>query len=258
MRVVVELSFKGTKYAGWQIQNGQPTVQAVLQEKWAVLLQQAIGITGCGRTDAGVHASQFFLHFDAEWSKKSRITAGSLNALLPDDIAVKKVFQVNDDFHTRFHAYSRKYIYRVHAKRDPFLSDRSFFYSDRNLDIELMNSAVKCLEGMHDFSRFCKANSGAKNYICHVSEARWFQSGEYTFEFHITANRFLRGMVRLIVGMCLHCNNQKIEPDQVRQAFLQKQRIGPSWSVPPHGLHLVGVKYPVHMRAEWVPLDLGI
>jgi tRNA pseudouridine38-40 synthase len=249
-RYFIELSYDGTNYHGWQIQPNALTVQEVLNEKLSIILRQAIETTGCGRTDTGVHAKDFFAHFDLEketidhgpWTmdKKETIIRG-LNSILPKDIAVKNIFSVAPDAHARFDATHRTYEYHIHFNKDPFKQGYSWELRDRP-NLELMNRAAQIIMEYTDFGCFSKSNTQVKTNNCKITKAGWTDSGEGII-FTISADRFLRNMVRAIVGTLMMAGRREIEPDGVRQIIESKDRSNAGTSVPACGLYLTEVKY---------------
>ncbi len=244
MRYFVQLSYKGTRYFGWQKQSEEPrTVQAVLEKAFSTLLNTPTEVTGCGRTDAGVHARKYYLHFDA--GPLPHQFQRRLNKFLPEDIAVHRIFQVHDEAHARYDAYSRSYEYHLIFRKDPFSADRAYFYPFAKVpDFRKTQQAAQLLLRYEAFAPFCKSHSGAQSMVCELSRSEWVVSGEQHWVFHITANRFLRGMVRLIVGMCLNVGLGKVSLEQVQRALDRQSLLEKSWSVPPQGLFLTDVKYP--------------
>ena len=243
-RIVLLLSYHGKKYHGWQIQPNAVSVQSTIEKTIHTLTRETIEIIGCGRTDTGVHASQYFAHFDL--NSKEAIQSKSLNALLPSDIAIQKIYlDPLGEFHSRFDAIQRKYIYKLNTNKNPFCVDTSLYYSYNSaLDLKKMNELSHFLLQNSSFQSFCKSDSGLLQFTCFLSECQWTQINEHEFEFHIAANRFLRGMVRLIVGACLNYSKDKFSLQQFQTAFLAGQSIPHAWSVPAHGLSLVRVIYP--------------
>jgi tRNA pseudouridine38-40 synthase len=243
-RYFIELSYNGTDYHGWQIQPNGITVQECLDKALSVYFRQPIVSLGCGRTDAGVHASQFYAHFDlidlpAEKVNKS-ITG--INSLLPYTIAVKRIFAVADDAHARFDATARAYNYHLHFNKDPFKLDRSWLYKG-NLDVERMNEAAALLLNYTDFSCFSKSNTQTFTNNCKITEA-YFESVEDGLIFTIKADRFLRNMVRAIMGTMVLVGKGDIEIAEVAQIIESKNRSKAGQSVPGCGLYLVSVEYP--------------
>ncbi len=243
-RYFVKLSFDGTRYHGWQTQPNAVTVQETLNKAFSLLLRTPVKLTGCGRTDTGVHASEYYAHFDLAGAlDKAQLgkLAFKLNRYLDDDIAIAAVFAVNPKMHSRFSATSRTYRYVITTVKDPFLVNRAYyFYGD--FDVQAMNQAAEWLKEVEDFTSFSKVDSDTKTNICCVSSARWEWEGT-RLVFTITADRFLRNMVRAIVGTLLELGTGKIGPDEFRQITAAKNRSDAGDSVPACGLYLTGVRY---------------
>jgi tRNA pseudouridine38-40 synthase len=244
MRYFIELSYKGTNYHGWQIQENADSVQAQLNKALATILRQPIETLGSGRTDTGVHATQQFAHFDIEnpVADATKLVY-RLNAILPFDIAVKQIFLVSDETHARFDAISRSYEYHITTQKSPFLKDLSYFFPN-SVDIKLMNEAATKLLGEKDFASFSKVHTDVNNFFCTISRAEWEQKADMLI-FHITANRFLRGMVRAIVGTLLEVGLKKITVSDFENIITLKNRNTAGRNAPPEGLFLTEVKYPV-------------
>jgi tRNA pseudouridine38-40 synthase len=249
-RYFIELSYKGTNYHGWQIQKNAVSVQEILNDRLSVILRQPIETTGCGRTDTGVHAKQFFAHFDMErytdhqlWTidEKENIVR-SVNAILPKDIAVKDIFPVAANAHARFDAKLRTYEYHIHFNKDPFKHGYSWELRDRP-DIEIMNEAAKIMMEYTDFSCFSKSNTQVKTNNCKIIAANW-EVTDNGIIFRISADRFLRNMVRAIVGTLIMVGRKEIEPEAVRHIIESKNRSNAGTSVPACGLYLTEVVYP--------------
>lgn len=242
-RYFLELAYNGTDFHGWQMQDNAPSIQQEITEKLSTILQKKIPITGCGRTDAGVHASQFFAHFDAETLPLDTATIlHKLNTMLPASIAVYGLQQVQNDAHARFHATKRSYQYFISTRKDPFYSDRSYKFNVP-LDLNTMNKACELLLVEKDFGCFCKANADNHTDICTVYQANWEQN-EHMISFNITANRFLRNMVRAIVGTLLDVGQGRTTLEEFKHILASKNRSEAGRSVPAHGLFLSRVKYP--------------
>ncbi|MEM6966457.1 MAG: tRNA pseudouridine(38-40) synthase TruA [Bacteroidota bacterium] len=244
MRYFAELAYKGTNFHGWQRQPNAPSVQATLEEALSTILRTSITITGCGRTDTGVHASQYYIHFDTEVLFPKAFEK-RINKYLPDDIAVYKIFGVDDKAHARFDATYRAYEYHVIFGKNPFLAESAYrFPFGEKLDFEKMQDAAKLLLNYDAFFPFCKTKSDAKTMLCNLHRAEWIWKIEGKhLVFRIAANRFLRGMVRLIVGMCLNVGIGKLSIDEVEAAMHHQTRLRKSYSVPPQGLFLSEVRY---------------
>jgi len=258
-RYFIELAYNGTAYHGWQIQQNAVSVQELLNKALSTILRQPIETTGCGRTDTGVHAKEFFAHFDVEvdspWSiAHSQATSHGLsamdyghtvrglNALLPYDIAIRNVIPVHADAHARFDATARSYQYHIHFNKDPFLQGSSWQLRDvPNLD--LMNRAAAIMMEYIDFSCFSKSNTQVKTNNCKITRAEWVKT-DNGIVFHITADRFLRNMVRAIVGTLMMIGREEISPESIREIIESKNRSNAGTSVPACGLYLTEVKYP--------------
>ncbi len=276
-RYFAELAFDGTKYHGWQIQQNASSVQEVFNRALTVLLRQRVETVGCGRTDTGVHAKTLFVHFDVEergagcevrsagnqplaisdpqlaisdgkattaiklTAESYKLTA-SLNALLPKDIAVKRIIPVAADAHARFDATLRTYEYHVHFGKDPFKQNYSWKLRDFP-DVELMNQAANIIKAYQDFTCFSKSNTQVKTNFCAIKEAFWMEK-EDGLIFHISADRFLRNMVRAIVGTLIAVGKKEMEPEVVRAIIESKNRSNAGVSVPACGLYLTKVHYP--------------
>ena len=241
MRYFIELSYNGKNYHGWQIQPDVITVQEKLNKAVSTIFQLNIEVVGAGRTDTGVHASQMFAHFDLDKELKGDIPH-KLNSVLPPDIVVHNVFTVVDEKHARFDAISRSYEYKVWLGRNPFLLDFSWQIHSQNLNIDLMNEAASLLLEYTDFQTFSKVKTDVYTYNCDVTEAIWKQNGK-ELTFYISANRFLRNMVRAIVGTLVDVGLGKITKDEFRQIIESKSRSNAGLSVPAKGLFLTKIKY---------------
>jgi tRNA pseudouridine38-40 synthase len=249
-RYFIELAYDGTNYHGWQTQPNAVAVQEVLNKALSTVLRQPIDTVGCGRTDTGVHAKEFFAHFDFEsiddgrWTiDKTEGMVRSLNSVLPKDIAIKSIFAVAAEAHARFDATLRSYEYHIHFNKDPFKTGYSWELRDRP-DVELMNQAAVIIMQYTDFSCFSKSNTQVKTNNCKISKTGWtIESDSITFQ--ISADRFLRNMVRAIVGTLMMVGKKEIEPEAVRQIIESKNRSNAGTSVPACGLYLTEVRYPL-------------
>lgn len=244
MRYFTELAYNGSQYSGWQIQPNSLSVQARIQQAFSTILGAEIEFVGCGRTDAGVHASQYFAHFDFDGTfPKSFLQR--VNKLLPEEIVIYKIFEVAPDAHARFDAFQRSYEYHLTFVKNPFQTQTTYFYPfAQKPDFDKMQAAAQLLLQFPAFQPFCKSNHDAKTLLCNLTRSEWQQLDENRLVFHITSNRFLRGMVRLIVGMCLNVGLEKVTLEEVKTALEQQILLKKSWSVPPEGLFLTEVKYP--------------
>ncbi|MGK7396518.1 MAG: tRNA pseudouridine(38-40) synthase TruA [Candidatus Cyclobacteriaceae bacterium M3_2C_046] len=241
-RYFFELSYRGSNYCGWQIQNNVVSIQQVIERCLTILLKKPVQITASGRTDAGVHAFQQFFHADLDQELDQEAFAFRMNGFLPPDIAIQRIRRVKSDGHARFSAIDRSYQYHIHQGKDPFLNGMSYFYH-RDLDLKAMNQAAQILLGKHDFSSFSKVKTQVSHFVCHISRAEWLQL-EQRLVFYVTGNRFLRGMVRAMVGTLLLVGKRTIDRATFEQILKNKDRKGAGPSVPPEGLYLAGIRYP--------------
>ena len=205
-------------------------------------LRQKVDITGCGRTDKGVHARDYIAHFDIAPLDEIPTLIFRLNKLLPIDIAVHDIIQVTEDAHARFDATSRSYEYHLHTEKSPF-DIHSFYYTYDTPNIEILNEVAELMLDHVDFTTFCKFHTDVKTMNCHITESRWEKIGNQ-YIYRIKADRFLRGMIRLIVGVCLQVSRGKLTIEEVKTAMSEKRRTGQDWSVPAEGLFLCDIKYP--------------
>lgn len=241
MRYFIELSYKGTNYHGWQIQPDASSVQEEITKALATILQEKILLVGAGRTDAGVHASQMFAHVDTV-KKLTDDYVHKLNAILPNDIVIKSIKEVSDETHARFDAVSRTYEYRILIGRDPFLLDTTWQLHQKNLQIEKMNEAANLLFEYEDFESFSKVKTDVNTFNCTIMKAVWTLEDKHLI-FHIKANRFLRNMVRAIVGTLLEVGLGKKTIEDFRNIIESKKRSEAGLSVPAKGLFLTEVCY---------------
>jgi len=246
-RYFIELSYNGTDYHGWQVQPNAATVQECLDKALSTYFRQPIITLGCGRTDAGVHATQFYAHFDIVQESELKPlnfdrSVTSINSLLPYQISVKRIFEVENTAHARFGATERAYHYHIHFHKDPFKLDRSWLYKG-GLDVEAMNEAAEILLKHTDFSCFSKSNTQTFTNNCKITEAH-FQVKDESLLFTIRADRFLRNMVRAIVGTLVRIGKNEINLDQFKEIIESKNRSNAGQSVPACGLYLVNVVYP--------------
>jgi len=241
LRYFIELSYKGTNYHGWQIQPDASSVQEEITKALATILQEKILLIGAGRTDAGVHASQMFAHVDTV-KKLTDDYVHKLNAILPNDIVIKSIKEVSDETHARFDAVSRTYEYRILLGRDPFLLDITWQLHQKNLQIEKMNEAANLLFEYEDFESFSKVKTDVNTFKCTIMKAVWTLEDKHLI-FHIKANRFLRNMVRAIVGTLLEVGLGKKTVEDFRKIIESKKRSEAGLSVPAKGLFLTEVCY---------------
>lgn len=241
MRYFIEFSYNGKNYFGYQIQPNQISVQEELEKALSTLLREEIKITGAGRTDTGVHAKKMFAHFDTEQFLDENLPY-KLNSFLPSDISVKRIFEVKNDFHARFDATFRMYEYYISLKKNPFTQDFAWQFRKGNFDVEKMNEACKILFEYEDFGSFAKVGGDNKTNLCKIYKAEW-QQNDNELKFTISANRFLRNMVRAIVGTMVEIGTGKIEVQDLRKIIEDQNRNSAGSSAPAHGLFLVDVGY---------------
>ena len=248
MRYFIQFSYFGKAYHGWQNQPNAITVQEVLEKALSTLLRETVEVVGAGRTDAGVHARQMFAHFEVEPILDLDELVYRLNAFLPDDIAVQHIRQVPEDAHARFDAVERTYEYWVVREKDPFLWDHTHWVK-HPLDMDAMNKAARILLDYTDFECFSKSNTDVKTFNCDVMEAYWKIDSE-KWVFTITADRFLRNMVRAVVGTLLDVGTGKMLPEDIHKIIASKDRGEAGVSVPAKGLYLTKVIYPKEIFDE--------
>lgn len=248
MRYFLKISFQGAAYHGWQIQPRDVSVQETIEKALAMVLRHDTPITGAGRTDAGVNATTMYAHFDTPQPVADlRLLARSLNGILPQDIAINQVIPVHDEAHARFDATSRTYKYFAHTAKSPLLRATSWQCNPK-LDFELMNEAAQHLMAYEDFTSFSKLHTDVKTNICHITQARWerydsIDSNVEQWVFTITADRFLRNMVRAIVGTLVDVGSHKISVSDFCDIIEKKDRCAAGTSMPAHALYLWNVKY---------------
>ncbi len=243
MRFFLTLSYKGTAYHGWQVQDNAPSVQYVVQTALSTLLGAPTEIVGAGRTDTGVHASHYVAHFDTESEKPvDQDFIYRLNAILPKDIAAHAVRRVEDDAHARFSAISREYKYFIISEKDPFRMETAYYFS-QPLDLEKMNAAAAMLTEYADFASFCKLHGGSKTTLCRLQSSLWVNDGNMLI-YTVLSDRFLRNMVRAIVGTLLDVGRGKLALDDFRRVIECGDRGAAGTSAPPQGLFLTDVQYP--------------
>lgn len=244
MRYFIHLAYKGTNYHGWQIQPNAISVQEKLNHALSTILREEINIVGAGRTDTGVHASGFFAHFDLENTIEDfQKLVFKLNTFLPYDISVFNIFPVKPRAHARFDAISRTYKYYVTLKKDPFMREFSY-YLYKDVDITKMNKACTLLFNYKDFTSFSKANTQTKTNLCDIYEAYWEKENPQKLVFTIKANRFLRNMVRAIVGTQIEVGQNKLSIEGFKNVIESNNRSEAGYSMPPNGLFLINIEYP--------------
>ncbi|MCE7060964.1 tRNA pseudouridine(38-40) synthase TruA [Dyadobacter sp. CY343] len=243
MRYFLEFSYRGTAYNGWQKQNNALGVQQVLEEALTKLFRTTVELTGSSRTDTGVHAEQQFAHFDLNNPISDYdLFIYKINGMIPRDIAVRNVYQVAADLNSRFAASHRKYEYRISKRKNPFLTGLSFLLK-ADLDVDLMNEAAGLLLRHNDFESFSKIHTNVNNFRCTITEAIWIET-EDMLVFHIQANRFLRGMVRAVVGTLLEVGKGKKSVQDFEEVIISKDRKNAGAQAPAEGLFLTEVGYP--------------
>lgn len=242
-RYFIELAYKGTNFNGWQIQPNANSVQACIERALSTILRDKISVVGAGRTDTGVHAGYFVAHFDSlVHVLDNKDFVHKLNSFLPNDISVFSISKVNSEAHARFNAVSRTYMYFINLTKNPFIQETSWFYFKRP-DIEIMNEACKILFEYSDFTSFSKLQTDVKTNNCRIIEANWQNTAE-GIVFIVKADRFLRNMVRALVGTILEVGLNKIDLNEFRQIIENKNRNEAGLSVPAHGLFLTDIIYP--------------
>jgi len=242
MRYFIHLAYNGSSYHGWQSQPNAVSVQETIEKALSLLLKTPIEIIGAGRTDAGVHAKEMFAHFDYETFLDSNYWVQKLNSYLPKSIVIYNIIPVLEDAHARFDAISRTYEYHMHSFKDVFLNEMSWYYGN-SLDLEKMNTAAAILLNHTDFECFSKSNTDVFTYNCKITKAIWTKNGNH-FVFTITADRFLRNMVRAIVGTLVNIGLGKIEVEELHTILESKNRSKAGFSAPAHGLYLTQIEYP--------------
>ena len=243
-RYFLEVAYKGTNYSGFQIQENAGSVQEEMEKALAVYFRTALTLTGSSRTDTGVHAIQNFFHFDLDEIVDPAIIY-NLNALLPGDIAVRGLFPVGSTAHCRFDALSRDYKYYIYRDKNPFLADRAYYFP-YTLDRENLAAAAEIILRYTDFTAFSKRRTQVKSFQCSILESKWELDGD-CLVYHVRANRFLRGMVRGLVGTMLQVGRQKLSLTEFEQVLRQRDNQLVDFSAPGHGLFLFRVNYPVSM-----------
>ena len=267
-RYFIEVSYKGTAYSGFQIQKNGNTIQEEVEKALHIFFKQSLSLTGSSRTDSGVHALQNYFHFDvpaslqadknayaskAFYQAKSfekenskdesqfKASVYNLNAILPRDIVIKRIFEVNDNMHCRFDAISREYKYYIYTSKDPFLQETAFYYPYK-LDLEKLNIAAALLQEYQDFTTFSKRNTQVKHFICEIQKSEWIIE-KNVLVYHVKANRFLRGMVKGLVGTMLKVGRGIISSDEFKRIIENKDCTKADFSVGPQGLFLIKVGY---------------
>lgn len=243
LRYFIELAYKGTNYHGWQLQPNAITVQEIIHKAFSTIFKSEIEVVAAGRTDSGVHAEQMFAHMDLENKFNAKETIYKVNAILPDDIVVYNILETTNSAHTRFDATSRSYEYRIFLGRNPFLSKTTWQLINKKLNVDKMNEAADILLTYTNFKCFSRSNTDVKTYDCTITKAEWIQHKKMLV-FYISANRFLRNMVRAVVGTMLDVGTGKTSIKGFKQIIESKDRCIAGPSAPPQGLFLTQVTYP--------------
>lgn len=240
-RYFLEVFYKGTEYSGFQSQENANTIQAEVEKAFAILQREDVSLTGSSRTDAGVHALQNFFHFDYG-AKLHPQFVYKINAILPVDIVVKRVFPVSGETHCRFDALSREYKYYIYRQKDPFLRDRAFYFP-YTLNRKLLESAAAIIKEHQDFTSFSKRNTQVKTFRCQIVESEWLDEG-HCLVYHVKADRFLRGMVRALTATMLKIGRGKLSLEEFETIINARDCTRASFAVPAQGLFLISVGYP--------------
>lgn len=243
LRYFIELAYKGTNYHGWQLQPNAITVQEVLQKAFSTILRIPIEVMGAGRTDAGVHAEQLFAHFDIEKELNVEELIYKVNSILPNDVVVSAILKTIEGAHARFDATGRSYEYRIILGRNPFKTETTWQLINKKLNVLKMNEAAKILLTYTNFKCFSRSNTDVRTYNCAIVNTEWIEKDE-SLIFHISADRFLRNMVRAIVGTMLEVGEGKINLEEFKQIIESENRCNAGASAPPQGLFLTKVAYP--------------
>ena len=240
-RYFIELSYKGTNYSGFQVQENANSIQAEVEKCLFIFYKVNIILTGSSRTDSGVHAKQNIFHFDFEEVKNFDNDRYNLNAILPADIVIQKIFEVPANLHCRFDALSREYNYFIYCYKDPFLADKAYYFPYK-IDKDKLDRAAELVSSTKDFTSFSKRNTQVNNFKCSIYKSQW-KVGSEGMNYEVTGNRFLRGMVRGLVGTMLKVGTGKMSIEEFRKIIDLKDCTKADFSVPAHGLFLMEVKY---------------
>lgn len=249
-RYFLECSYLGTEYFGWQKQPRQLSIQETIEDAFTTILGRKVEMTGCGRTDTGVHAKGYVAHLNFNGTFPPNFLR-RVNKFLPRDIVIHHLYPVHWDAHARFDAYHRAYEYHLVFVKDPFKQNQAYYYAfAQRPDLERMQQAASLLMEYQEFYPFCKSNHQSKTTICDLRQSEWV-TGEHPdhYVYHIASNRFLRGMVRLVVGMCINVGTGKVTLEEVREAMNRQNRLKKSTSAPPEGLYLTDIRYPFREKA---------
>jgi tRNA pseudouridine38-40 synthase len=240
-RYFLEVAYRGGRYSGFQVQDNAVTVQSEVERALAVYLRGEVGLTGSSRTDAGVHAEQNYFHFDWGLALPERFLY-NMNAILPGDIVIRSVRAMGEEDHCRFHATSREYSYLIYREKDPFLEGRAWYFP-YPLDLELMRQAAAEVAGTRDFSAFSKRNTQVRTKVCTLMRSEWVER-EFGWEYQVEGNRFLRGMVRGLVGTMVKVGRGKMDLEGFRSVLVGGDCTKADFSAPAQGLYLKRVRYP--------------
>lgn len=247
MRYFFEIQYHAGQYSGWQRQKNAVSIQEVIETSLQTFYRKDdIEIVGCGRTDTGVHASQYYFHIDLEPVEDPETTLYKLNSLFPDEISLKRIIPVHADAHARFDALSRSYVYHIHTYKSVFRQEYSCYLKGyKNYDFSKLNEFAAVISKTNDFKSFCKSKSENQTNLCVISNCHWqIEDDESQMAFHITADRFLRGMVRLLVGSSLNIARGQVTMTEIVDAIHSGSIPRHQWSVPAHGLYLREIRYP--------------
>ncbi len=243
-RYFLEVAYRGTHYSGFQIQDNANTIQAEVEKALAVLHRRPIELTSSSRTDAGVHSMQNFFHFDTKLIIDSK-SIYRLNAILPPDICIRSINKVNNIFHCRFDALSREYKYFIYFKKNPFLRDIAYYYP-YSLNKSILDKAAEIVKYNYDFKSFSKRNTQVKTFSCTIEESEWFNEND-SLVYYVKSNRFLRGMIRALVGTMLKTAREALTIEDFIKILENRSTISADFSAPAHGLFLIKVNYPIHV-----------
>lgn len=245
-RHFIHLAYQGTNFSGWQIQPNAPTVQEALITALSQIHNQPIHLVGCGRTDTGVHALNFYAHCDLPESQHSlRDMKFKLNNMLPRDVVIYSLKQMDKEAHTRYDPTSRSYVYKMIFDKNPFRHKATYRFDQAGRpDWDKLQATARLLLDYKEFLPFCKTHADSETYTCDLRRSEWVKVSDNEWHYHVTADRFLRGMVRLIVGMCLNVALGRVELETVVHAMNNQKRLDRAWSVPACGLYLSEITYP--------------
>lgn len=249
MRYFCRISYNGSPFFGWQKQaNTENTVQSNIEKCFSLLIRETIETAGCGRTDTGVHAKDYWFHFDVENEIDTKQIIYKSNLILPNSISISEVIRVENNLHSRFDAIERSYIYRIKNYKDPFDFFHLYHPHIKLNDMPVLNEIASLILKARDFRCYCKSNSGNQTNICEIKLCSWnYNETDKTFEFKITSNRFIRGQIRMLVGMCIQVLNNKVTMSQIRDSLFNQIPLPSPYSVDASGLILYDIKYPFNI-----------